>query len=235
MLSADEQFYRTSAGAVPCLPTRETEELFFGYGKRHYICQESLDKNPPTRRNLIVELGCSNGQGLLYLKERYGFSRSIGIDLGFNTEHQLGSSVFKCGNLNAEWKIESASVDVLIAMMLLEHLFDPYFCFREISRVLTEGGRAFINLPLITDVGNRLRLLFGNMPVTSVAYSRWEKEGHWDGFHLHNFTLSSIRDLAAHANLSVRNVQGVGRMKKLKDAFPSLLCREISFELTRRV
>ena len=88
-------------------------------------------------------------------------------------------------------------------MMIFEHLFDPWFCFSEIKRVLAPNGRAFVNLPLVTSIKNRLRLFFGKLPITSVPYKNWASEGHWDGFHLHYFNLSSIYDLAKFSKLKL--------------------------------
>lgn len=137
-------------------------------------------------------------------------------------------------NLNDPWPFETSDVDVLVAMMVIEHLFDPFFCFHEIARVLANDGRAFINLPLVTSLKNRLRLLVGLLPVTSVPYKRWLDEGHWDGFHLHYFTLGSVEDLARLAGLRVVTIHAVAPFKKLKDLMPSLLCGEISFELRKK-
>jgi len=232
MVSPEEVFYSSNNATKPSIPSDVTRKDF-EYGKRYYICKDSLDREPLIRRSLITELGCSNGQRLLYLKEQYRFENAVGVDLGFNCEYKIGTSIFTPANLNIKWQLEDGSVDVLIAMMLLEHLFDPFFCFKEISRVLNSDGRAFINLPLITSVKNRFRLLVGLIPITSVPYSRWEIEGHWDGFHLHYFTLNSIYDLARSAGLSVKSIQGVGGMKKLKDLMPKLLCGEISFEVRK--
>lgn len=232
MTSPEVSFYSSSFAAIPCLPSDETAKAF-KRGQRYYICKESLDSDPPMQRRLIAELGCGDAQRLLYLQQNYGFEHSVGIDLGFSGRHEMGTSVFFPGNLNNKWQFDDGSVDVLIAMMVIEHLFDPFFCFKEVSRVLAEDGRAFINLPLVTSVKNRLRLLAGLIPITSVPYSRWKSEGHWDGFHLHYFTISSISDLVESANLSLVSVHGVGAMKRLKDLMPSLLCNEISFEVKK--
>lgn len=231
--SPEQEFYGSYAATIPCLPLNTTAEEFH-YGKRYYICNNSLNLDPPAHRELIAELGCGNGQRLIYLKENYGFKTSVGLDLGFSSEHKIGTSIFRPSNLNNRWEFEDGTVDVLIAMMVIEHLFNPFFCFKEIARVLHTDGRAFINLPLITSIKNRLRLLAGLIPTTSVPYSRWETEGHWDGFHLHYFTLNSIHDLARSAHLSIVSIQGVGAMKKLKDLAPTLLCGEISFEVRKK-
>lgn len=233
MASPESEFYSSYFSTTPTLPCVETGKAFSD-GKRYYICKQSLDNQPVKHRELIVELGCGNGSRLLFLKERYGFQHAKGFDLGFCREYNLGtSSSFAPSNLNEKWQLDDGSVDVLIAMMLIEHLFDPFFCFREISRALKDDGRAFINLPLITSIKNRLRLLAGLIPITSVPYARWEKERHWDGFHLHYFTIRSIHDLARSAGLSVVSINSVGAFHRVKNLLPSVLCNEISFELRR--
>ena len=57
-------------------------------------------------------------------------------------------------------------------MMVFEHLLDPWFSFAEVKRILSPTGRAFINLPIVTNIKNRFRILIGRMPSTSVPYSR---------------------------------------------------------------
>lgn len=232
-LSPEEEFYSSYAATTPCSPTNITANEF-QYGTRYYLCNKSLSLNLPARKKLMTELGCGNGQKLLWLKDKHGFQNAVGLDLGFSCDHKIEASVFTSHNLNKRWPFEDGEVDVLMAMMVFEHLFDPFFCFREIARVLDVNGRAFVNLPLITSIKNRLRLMVGLIPITSVSYSRWEAEGHWDGFHLHYFNLSSIHDLATSAGLSVVALETVGGMKRLKDLMPTLLCGEISFEVRKQ-
>jgi SAM-dependent methyltransferase len=227
----EARFYQQS-GLRPYFLCGEKPHAFL-HGGRYQICEASLDQRPPLKLDLIVELGCGSGANLLWLQRQYAFANSIGIDLGFTETISEGAAMFKSGNLNQRWDLDDQSVDVLCGMMVIEHLFDPIFAFSEISRVLDPGGRAFVNLPLITGVKNRFRLLVGRIPVTSVPYRRWISEGHWDGFHLHYFTLPSIVDLATHSGLKISRVEGVGKAKWLKGIFPSFLCGELSFELVK--
>lgn len=229
----EEVFYAAQQSfAEVAKPSSETARLF-REGGRYSIVAESLRHNPLKHRNSIVELGCGKGDKLLFAKEHFAFARGAGIDLCFSQRVSVAEAEceFYSANLNQPWPLEDASTDVLIAMMLLEHLFDPYASFREIRRVLSPSGRAFVNLPLVTSIKNRTRLLFGKIPVTSVPYQRWQPEGHWDGFHLHYFTLESIGDLALCSGLKVTKVSPVGKFYQIKKIRPSLLCDEISFEL----
>ncbi len=199
---------------------------------RYRICIDSLNKNKHIKKNLIVELGCSHGENLIFLKNNYEFKKAIGCDILFNEKLNHNNCEFFPADLNQKWPIPDSKVDCFVAMMLIEHLFNPWFCFSEIKRVLAPKGRAFINLPLVTSFKNRLRLCFGKLPITSVPYQNWIKEGHWDGFHLHYFNLSSINDLAKNSKLKIVSQSAVGKNKKFKNLFPNFLCNEISFELT---
>lgn len=231
--SPEEVFYATQqslSGFIEPIP--ETARLFEA-GGRYALIADSLRREPLMCRRIIAELGCGKGDKLIYVKETFDFAKAVGVDLCFANKVIRGSGEceFYAANLNHNWPFEDKEVDVLVAMMLLEHLFDPFESFRQIQRVLSSSGRAFVNLPLVTSFKNRLRLLFGQVPVTSVPYQRWQVEGHWDGFHLHYFTLSSIHDLAASAALKIVRVASVGRFYRAKNLLPGLLCNEISFEL----
>jgi hypothetical protein len=90
---------------------------------------------------------------------------------------------------------------------------------------------AFVNLPLVTAVPNRLRLLAGQLPITSGPMSRWFERHEWDGGHLHYFSLPSIRRLAATCELRVTEIAGVGRLHGMKTAFPEWLASEVTFSV----
>lgn len=231
-MTSEEKFYTTQKNFnTVAIPTTHTATAF-APGARYAIVKDSFERDPLSRSNTIVELGCSNGENLMWLKENYSFSKAIGIDLCFSQViNNESGDFFLPANLNQAWPLESQGVDTIIAMMLIEHLFDPYHSFREIKRVLAPSGRAFINLPLITSIKNRLRLLVGHIPITSVPYERWSQEGHWDGFHLHYFTIPTIVDLAYGAGLRVHQAKSVGKFHRIKNIYPSLLCDEISLEL----
>jgi hypothetical protein len=90
---------------------------------------------------------------------------------------------FLASNLNEKWPFPDGEVDHLIAMAVIEHLFDPFHVFREIKRCLSKRGTAYVDLPLVTGLRNRIRLLFGGLTETCVGYERWFKMGEWDGNH----------------------------------------------------
>ena len=58
-------------------------------------------------------------------------------------------------------------------MMVIEHLFDPFHSFKRVHDLLRPDGIAFINLPLVTNIKNRINLLLGKLPETSIGYNKW--------------------------------------------------------------
>jgi SAM-dependent methyltransferase len=161
------------------------------------------------------------------------FRRYTAVDVAASTLVQAAglsrapSFSYEDVNLNDDLPFATESFDVSLAMMVIEHLFDPFHSFREIARTTRRGGYVFINLPLVTSIKNRLALLCGWLPTTSSK--DWWESRQWDGGHLHLFTIRSIYDLAEDAGLRPLRFHAVGRKLWLKKLAPSLLCHEASF------
>ena len=202
-------------------------------GSRYLLVQQSLDSKPLPHQGMLVEVGCGDGRHLRYMQKRYKFESALGFDLRYSKTVETDQVVFQSADLNRDFPIETGKCDVMMAMMIFEHLFNPWHSFSEVHRCLSPSGRAFINLPLITSVKNRLRLLCGSMPQTSIPYSLWAESGTWDGFHLHSFTLKSIYDLCKKSNLKVEQVKPCGSFAHLKSIWIRGLCNEVSFEVRR--
>jgi SAM-dependent methyltransferase len=134
-------------------------------------------------------------------------------------------------NLDHRFPFEDARFDVVIAMMVIEHLYDPFHAFAEVARVAKPGARIFINLPNVGSIRCRIDLMLGRLPNTSTA--SWFEQREWDGGHLHYFTVGSVRRLAQVSGLKLVSMQAVGGMPALKRLRPSLLCHEITYVLEK--
>ena len=210
---------------------KEIYDHWFSSGTRYHIIEEILDK--AREYNLLVEVGAGGCSTLKYFNESYKFKKIIGYDIVFS-EHILEQNTYKNvelleGNFNHNFPLEDNSVDCLVMMMIIEHLFDPFHSFSEIHRLLTKDGIAFVNLPLVTSIKNRLRLLFGRLPETSIEYDRWFADKEWDGNHLHYFSINSIKKICKKYNLEIIKISPVGKFSFIKKLFPSLFSNEISF------
>jgi SAM-dependent methyltransferase len=235
--SAEETYYRAHYGggvAPNSTPLDVFEREMLGPGKRYHLAIRSLPGSLAPDA-LVVELGCGGGETLAILRGRHAFRRLIGIDIAVSDEPVSGEGIaFLSANLNGRWPLEDGSVDCLLAMMVIEHLFDPFHAFAEVRRVLAPTGVAFINLPLVTGLRNRVRLVSGRLPTTSIGYARWFDRKAWDGNHLHYFSLDSIERLTRATGLELGEIAGVGRWHRLKTRLPTLLAGEITFAVTCR-
>lgn len=235
--SAEKEFYqRHYQGGLQIdqVSLEETEAKHFRPGKRYHLMMTELARDQQYGR--AVEIGCSGGDCVAFMANEFKFTEVIGLDIGFPDEMQQRDEHirFMQANANQRLPIEDGSVDVLVAMMVIEHLFDPFHAFAEVKRMLSPRGKAFVNLPLVTSIKNRLRLLAGRLPVTSVAFDRWFDDKEWDGNHLHYFSLESIRRLASQHGLEVGRTAAVGSNHKLKNLAPTYLANELSFVLAHR-
>lgn len=230
----EAEFYkRHYAGGLNALDDfNEAAGVVFEPGGRYHLAYEKISLRAKPN-DVLVELGTGDGAALIWLSKKLGIHRAIGLDIAFLCPAEFGGAQFFNHNLNEDWPFESNSVDHLIAMMVFEHLFDPFHSFSEVARTLSPKGRAYVNLPLVTGLPNRLRLLAGKVPVTSVSHDRWFSERAWDGNHLHYYSVSLIKKLAKATGLVVEDMRGVGQYYRLKSAFPSLLAGELTFSLAR--
>lgn len=236
-MSAESRFYKdhyaggVGVGATP-LDVFAREML--APGKRYGLVAEHLLGRDGTG-GCLAEIGCGGGEALLILSDARHFDRIMGVDIALvpicGQRSAAAGVEFLNGNLNEKWPFTDGEVDHLIAMMVVEHLFDPFHAFREIKRCVSKRGAAYVNLPLVTGLRNRARLLIGRIPETSIRYERWLENLEWDGNHLHYFSLRSIHDLARSCGLRLTDIRGVGTFYQLKTRLPSLLASEITFRL----
>ncbi len=138
---------------------------------------------------------------------------------------------FVLSDLNDDFPFDDGQFDAVVAMMVVEHLFDPFHSFKEITRICRPKGKIFVNLPNIASIKCRWALLQGRMPVTSSP--DWFEKREWDGNHLHNFTIADTLRLADFSGLKPEAIFPVGRALSIKKIRPSLFSHEVSFCFSR--
>ena len=197
-------------------------------GQRYNLIEDYCKRNGKQFKNL-VEIGCNAGQTIFYMSEHNFAEHLVGIDIAINQNLlNLGSSkiTFIESNANNTFPLADQSIDAVVAMMVMEHVFDPFHFCSEVSRILEKDGILFLNVPLITALKHRLTLLFGQMPVTSTP--KWFEMREWDGGHLHYFTIPLLKKLLGLYNLKVVDIRGVGSFTKIKSLLPGFLAAEVS-------
>lgn len=152
----------------------------------------------------ILDIGCGEDLTLMPLWNKY--REVYGIDISEprikRLQKQFGDNPaihLSVEDVNDKLSFRDASFDTIMAIAVLEHIFDPYHFMKECYRLLKPGGHLIVHVPNIAWLGNRLRLLMGILPVTSTG------EG-WDGGHLHYFTVASLRKLFQEEGFEITKI-----------------------------
>ena len=131
----------------------------------------------------ILELGSADNSFLDLVCQRTN-GRGVGLD------------ITKGDDLEQPFKIKSASVDLVIALEIIEHLFDTDHFLSEINRVLKPGGYLILSTPNLASLTNRLKLLFGRYP----KYLEYSRAG---AGHLHLYTPGILRTQIESCKLKI--------------------------------
>lgn len=220
-MGAAERFYQ-QVHALNVGPAQTPEVLLAGH--RYFPVQQHLLAE---KEQTVCELGFG-GPSLLSLFSRLCHEYHVIDIVDCAAAHALPPNVRTYrGNLDDDFPFQSGQFDSVMAMMVVEHLYDPFHAMAEIARICRPGGTVIINLPNIASLKCRLSLLFGNMPTTSSQ--DWYEKRQWDGNHLHYFTVADTQRLAALNGLRLVAMYPVGNMLWLKRLRPQFFCHEISY------
>ena len=123
-------------------------------------------KHEPAR---ILDIGLGGAEDLLSLRretsrlnvELYGIEC---YEPRIARARELGIEVFEINVERERIPLPNASLDVLTANHVIEHLKELFFFFSEVSRVLRPGGICIIGCPNLGAWHNRLALLWGEQP-----------------------------------------------------------------------
>lgn len=190
-----------------------------------YFCL--FDRLAAPERLAALELGFGSVARATVLARLFARYEAVDVAADRLTEGARAPFTWRVADLDRDWPYADGEWDVVIAMMVIEHLYDPFHSFRELARILGPDGYAFVSLPNVASLKCRLQLLSGRLPVTSSA--DWWTLRQWDGGHLHYFTVDSVRRLGALYGLRLAGLYPAGRLLWLKRLWPALLCHEISY------
>lgn len=96
----------------------------------------------------ILEIGCGTGLNTGYLAE--GAKELIAFDLSAGMLEQARRKVtarnvrFVQGDIQLEWPFAESSADLVVCMLVLEHIAKIDHVFKEAARVLRLGGEFFV-------------------------------------------------------------------------------------------
>lgn len=109
--------------------------------------------------------------------------------------------------------------------MSFEHVVDVFETMDQLARLCRPGGCAIIGVPNLAYVKHVGGLMVGKVPLTgAIRYDmdHW-REHAWDGGHLHNFTLSALRELFDHVGFDIEERVGSGKWARLREKWAPLV------------
>lgn len=139
-------------------------------------------------------------------------------------------------NLDTEFdRLERGRYDTVVAIDVLEHVFDAFGFVRNCRELLKPDGWLFIRVPNLCYIKRRVAVFAGNLPVTSSwfetpgSYRSWKERHGWDGGHLHFFTVAALRWLLEDEGFECHAWRDVGApAEAVRKLWPGMLFGNIA-------
>lgn len=140
--------------AVAVRLTKFTGKSRQGVHPKHFLTEKPWFTRYLRKKDLIVDLGCGNGQNSI--KAAKSVRKIIAIEKNndlLNIAKKAASEIgirnikFLSGDLEKKIEIQSTSVDGIMLIDVLEHLHNRGQILSEIYRVLKKDGFLFIGVP----------------------------------------------------------------------------------------
>ncbi len=177
------------------------DEWGIGYynhgGNRGIIKLISQETNEPIK---VLEIGCSKGDTLLEIKEKYPNSEVYGVELD-DVAAKMAENFCDviCANVeNEDLPYKEEEFDYIILADVLEHLHDPQKALMYLRRFIKPDGAILASIPNVQHISVISELLKGNFTYTPV--------GLLDHTHIHLFTLNEIIRMFAACNFKMEGV-----------------------------
>jgi SAM-dependent methyltransferase len=133
---------------------------------------------------VIVDCGCGDGKFTARLQKAVRATRTIGIDAVPDNVALLARQGIEgmVGDLDRGLPLEDASVDLVVASHVIEHVANTDILVKECFRVLRRGGHFLVATPNLAAFLNILFLILGKQPtiaeVSDVALvGTWSPRG----------------------------------------------------------
>jgi SAM-dependent methyltransferase len=141
-----------------------------------------------TSKSVVVDFGCGRGshtedpveyrRNLRNLRGKA--AKVIGLDVDLAGQSNSSIDEFRSMSPSQRWPVEDATIDVVLADCVLEHLPDPGYLFREAARVLVSRGfLCIVTTNLLSYVGVAAKLTPNSLHsrvLSKTQLSREEKD-----------------------------------------------------------
>ena len=179
----------------------------------------------------ILDIGCWGGDSTVAMGAFENFEEVYGVDLPEESivkAKEKGIKAFKVDLNKDRLPFNDSYFGSVTCLAVLAQVFDPYFVIQEISRVLKPSGELIISVPNVGSFSNRVRVLCGRKPVTSL-------DPDWGGGQLHNFTLYDTCKFLRDSGFKIIVKESTGGLIRLRRWWISLLCGEFVIKCKKRM
>ena len=170
---------------------------------------------------VFVDLGCGDGSHTASLGALMDASQIVGLDHDFSHLSSMNAAMtFVEADLNQDLPFSSASVDVILANQVIEHVWKTDLFVSEIRRVLVPDGSIVICTPNIASWHNIFALWLGYIPFSAQISDQaflgnplhplYKQKIAEAQAHLRMFTFRGLRDLLTYHGLFVQREIPVG-------------------------
>ena len=170
----------------------------------------------------VLDVGCSNGALLEYLKKERGVKWAVGIEADEDLAREAAGKADRIivADLNSfkSCSVECSSFDLIVLADVLEHTVCPTSVLKEVLKTSSDGAQVIISIPNIQHWTAIKNLLVGKWPQ--------RERGLFDSTHLRFFTYRSLIELAIACDL---RIEAVNRICRIHDSPGGILNRFSGF------
>ncbi len=180
---------------------------------RHEIVKKMLPKG-----ETYLDIGCWTGDSTIFYGVFEKFKKVIAVEISQEAAKEArkkGIDVFICDLNSQNLPFSDNTFDCITCIDVIEHLIEPYHILQEIKRVLRPEGTFIIGTANVASFSNRIRILFGRRPRTSL-------DPGWDGGHLLYFTTKELKILLEEYGFKIVEKCATGNLQLLRKLFFNL-------------
>ncbi len=183
---------------------RSRQEEYYGHAREDVAASLVKHGLHPKR---VLEIGCAAGATGKRLRELLQIERYVGVELSEQAAMKAREHLDQVFVADIEGTdltslgLRHGDFDLLLALDVLEHLYDPWSTLMLLTQYVRPGGYIVASVPNVQNIA----------VVDDLLKGRWQyaTAGILDATHLRFFTLESILHLFSGAGLSLERTDSV--------------------------